>query len=303
MRANFSSCSCLEVAKKKNLYWVSMFLLAAALTAKPVKSIAVSATTVPTYVRPVDAQGKPRVETYIFTQGIFFEGSVLDQRLSQTRFEAIVQTLAPHLAKQNYLPTKDVPAADLLLVVHWGTTTIFDDPEKGFLAERAYARLQEYAANADEAGDADPGALNSAIGDQAYSQDQAQGAINRNATLLGYRPFLERERRRISASTEEQRMTAELGEERYFVILLAYDYQYFRREHKSRRLWATRISVRSPGTNFTEALPAIAQAGTEGYGRQLDRLARVTVAEPTGSVELGELKFLGPTESGIAPVK
>ena len=37
-------------------------------------------------------------------------------------FSRIAEALAPELAQHQYFPAKDFRAADLLLVVHWGTT-------------------------------------------------------------------------------------------------------------------------------------------------------------------------------------
>ena len=97
-------------------------------------------------------------------------------------------------------------------------------------------------------------------------------------------------------SPEELTMSLELNEERYFVILMAYDYQYMKKQHKSRLLWATRISVRSPGNNFIEAMPALVEAGANVYGRQVDGLVRVDAGERGGRVDLGELKVMGTVE-------
>ena len=283
---------CLERLHAAGL--VLCLLTAAPLCAAPIKFIAVSATAASGYVRPVDAQGKPRPESYVFTEGKYFEGQTADAHLAQVRFEDIIKTLAPSLAKQNYFPTKDVPAADLLIMVHWGTTTVYEDPDRAFQVEKQNEALNQYRTSAEgNNGQADPGALNQALGDQANALSSTQASIARNSALLGYKPDLEREQRRIFASTDEQTMNAELNEERYFVILMAYDFQRMKREHKSHILWVTRISVRSPGNKFTEAMPALINAGADVYGRQLDGLVRVNGRTRDGRVELGEMKVIG----------
>lgn len=267
------------------------------LKASSLKFIAVSATAVPSYVRPKDADGKPRPETYIFTQGKFFGGTAKDARLNQIKFEDIVKNLAPNLAKQNYFPTRDVPSANIMIMVHWGTTEAPVDPQKDFLAEKTNDALNNYrSAAANNDGDADPGELNMALADQSYAQGGAQANIARNSSLLGYKPTLEKEQRKLFPSTDEMTMSEELNEERYFVILMAYDYQYMKKEHKSRLLWATRISVRSPGNNFLEAMPALVEAGADVYGRQVNGLVRVDAPTRGGRVDLGELKVMGTVE-------
>jgi hypothetical protein len=87
-------------------------------------------------------------------------------------------------------------------------------------------------------------------------------------------------------------MNEELNEERYFIIVMAYDYQLLRKEKKSQVLWITRISVRSPGNNFAEAVPTLAHAGSEVFGRHVDGLVKIKTRKG-GRVDLGELKTLG----------
>jgi len=266
--------------------------------------VAINATAIPDYVRPVDAQGTPRGESYVFTEGRFFGGRTADSSLTWMKFDEVVKILAPTLARQNYFPTREASSADLLLMVHWGTTDIHEDPLEVRNAENLNAALNAYqSAAAEDSGNADPGALNAAIGERKHASTSAQGAIARNAALLGYKPSLEREQRRLFPSAEEHTMNEELNEERYFVVVIAYDYQFLRNEKKSRRLWATRISIRSLGNNFVESLPAIAEAGAAVYGRNVDHLVRVKARSRDGRVDLGDLKILGTVESSTAATK
>ena len=279
--------------------WVLLGFLA--VVAQPcsgaIKNITISGTAAPLYVRPLDPQGKPRPESYIFSQGKCFGGNMKDPQLAKFRFDDILKMLAVNLAKQNYFPTRDVPAANLVLIVHWGDTTIYEDPNKEFAADNVNAALSAYndqaAANN---GHADPGALNGALNEQANMESSAQAAIARNATILGYKNSLVKEREKIFSSPEEETMMLELSEERYFVIVMAYDYQYMKKEHKPRLLWVTRMSVRSPGNNFNEAMPALAEAGADVFGHELKGLARVDAPEHGGHVDYGELKVMGTVE-------
>jgi hypothetical protein len=120
--------------------------------------------------------------------------------------------------------------------------------------------------------------------------------MERNAALLGYRRSLEKERTKALPSTQELTMSVELNEERYFVVLMAYDYQFMRREKKPKLLWVTRLSMRSPGNNFTEALPALAFAGADVYGKSLDGLQRVRVNDREVEVKMEDFKVLGTVE-------
>ncbi len=85
--------------------------------------VAVVATAREDYVeRKFGAGGTPRTETYVFMQGHYFGGQTVDRSIERMPFRRIAEYLAPELAKQRYEPTTQVGEADLLLVVHWGTT-------------------------------------------------------------------------------------------------------------------------------------------------------------------------------------
>jgi hypothetical protein len=266
-------------------------------------SIAASATAGSDYVRATDAKGAPQAESYVFSEGKYFEGALVDRGLARTTFADVTRILAGNLAKQNYFPATDVNSAKLLIMVHWGTTTIYDDPQKEFNQQMLTDATASYNASIDSSGRADPTALNQALGAREDTQASQQDAINRNAVLLGFARSLEKERREIIPTNSEIMMSNELNEERYFVILFAYDNQARVKERKSRVLWITRLSVRAPGNNFLEALPALAKAGSDVFGRQVDGLVRIKAPLRPGKVTLGETKFLGAVDAKTPPTE
>src|SRR5258708_5303015 len=144
----------------------------------------------------------------------------------------------------------------------------------------------------------DPGAINMLLAEREANQRNAERAIRRNAVLLGYESTLEkfRQQLRLTPKAEDYDMFYELNEERYFVILMAYDNQTINNKPTPRPLWITRLSIRSPGRNFMEAAPALSQVGADYFGRQVDGLVRVE-AEKRGQVKLGEIEYLGTVES------
>lgn len=233
------------------LLGVAWFAAGGSLQARRNDAVTISAVAAPDYVRVLAGDGKLAPETYVFNEGDFFGGTAVDGSLGRMTFNDITRVLAVNLAAQEYYPTKDVAAANLLIRVFWGTTTVYD-------------------------------------------------AILRNAALLGYRRPLDRLNHRINLTPEELQLRTELNEDRYFVVLVAYDYQLMRREKKSRILWITRLSIRGPGNNFTEALPALALAGAQAFGRNLDDLERIKVRDlPGGEVILGDLKVIGVEEKPV----
>jgi hypothetical protein len=80
------------------------------LCANAAESIAISSTAAPDYVRPLDAKGRPKPETYIFFQRNFMSGATHAAAQAQTTFADVTPLLAGKLTKQSYYPTKDIPS-------------------------------------------------------------------------------------------------------------------------------------------------------------------------------------------------
>jgi hypothetical protein len=275
-----------------------MFIAAGSLIAGRNDAIAISATAVSDYIRPVGTDGKLAPQTYVFMEGEYMSAPTVDRSLERATFADITRVLAVNLMAQEYYPTKDVGAADLLIRVVWGATTVYEDPQRDQNIEAMNSAIAG-AQQVEEGGFVDVGGLKSLLSEGNLERNNVEAAIARNAALLGYRRSLDRLSGKFIADPEELMLRTELNEERYFVILLAYDYQVMRREKKSKLLWITRLSIRGPGNNFKEALPALALAGAQAYGRDLADLERIKVRDlPDGKVTLGDLKVLGVAEPG-----
>ncbi|HTL66510.1 MAG TPA: hypothetical protein VL200_02505 [Lacunisphaera sp.] len=257
--------------------------------------IALSSSVRPEYVRGTDPHGRPQPEGYVFSPGHFFAGQTVDHSVEKMDFMTVARTLAPQLAKQGYFPT-DAASADLVVIVHWGMTSIHEDPQRTFALADLGTALNAYNAAIAQAGIADPAAVNTQLDQLESAADSTRSAINYNAALLGYARSLHRERAQVVPTEAELTMNMELNEERYFVVLMAYDNRLLLREHKAKLLWVTRLSVRSPGNNFTKALPALAQAGGQIFGRPVDGLMHVDATWKHGAVTLGEMKVIGVEE-------
>lgn len=253
-------------------------------------SIVVHATAAPDYVRKRTPAGEIVPETYVFSKGRFLSSDTVDRDLERAPFRDICLAAAVALDTQDYAPSKDPNTADLFILLHWGSTKTFEDPQREFNLEAVNAAGGEnFVAG-------DTGALNMALATQEQSGPEARSAIGNNARLLGYERALNRERSHAMASNDERLMSAELNEERYFIIVQAFDLPLLRKERKWRVLWMTRISIRAPGNSFTAALPALMHAGAELFGRQSDDLQRFGAGKKTGTVKLHELKILGPAD-------
>jgi hypothetical protein len=277
------------------------FLLTAALAAglgslgaADTEAVAISSTAATFYVRGKDEAGKTVPETYIFHEGNFWGGSTADPSQTKLNFATLTKYLATNLAKQSYYPTREVATANILIRVDWGTTLTYEDPRgKQFLTEQLNRELAAVNSAVTESGMADTGGINQALSEGQNTTMSQDAFIARNAALLGYDRALGKEMRKMMPTPEELTMATELNEERYFVILMAYDYQFMRKEKKPKLLWVTRLSLRSPGNNFTDAMPTLALAGADVYGRQLNGLVRVKVPVQSGTVKLHDLQVIG----------
>lgn len=186
-------------------------------------AVTISATSAPGYVRPTDEKGRPIPESYVFMEGEYLGSGTADRSLDRMSFETLTRSLAVNLAAQEYYPTKDPASANLLIRVFWGATIIHEDPQRALAIEALNTALNEYNASYSATQTGDTGDINVAMEQIGAGQENAETAAMRNAALLGYRRALDRLSRKPRPTPEEITLRAELSEERYFVVLMAYD--------------------------------------------------------------------------------
>jgi hypothetical protein len=269
--------------------------------------VAVSSTASEDYVRQKFGPGAPKRENYLFFQGKFFGGTTRDPNLEHAQFIDIVKILAENMVRQNYFPTKDPKAADLLIVVHWGTTTVYEDPNRQFNLENKNAELSKYNDAVAAAGSSDNFLANLppdqsgvnmqlAISDLESGTQQAAAATN--AQLLGFRQQLAKDQNQLTSSSsglsdDEMALQLLLSEERYFVILMAYDYHTMKKGSRPQLLWSTRFSIRAPGNSFTGTLPVMGKVAADFFGHPIDGLKLEKPNAPRGKVEVGVPTVVG----------
>jgi hypothetical protein len=84
-------------------------------------------------------------------------------------------------------------------------------------------------------------------------------------------------------------LISEIESNRYFVVMMAYDFQMLRKRNKRKMLWQTRFSIEDLHNHFDKALPAMAQYASRYFGQDSHGLLRKHV--PEGQVEVGEPTF------------
>lgn len=244
--------------------------------------------------------GKIKAESYLFAQGRYFGGELRDGSLEHTQFMDIARTLAPALAKQAYYPTVDKKDADLLIVVHWGTSNVDEQDQwleqkltSDALGDNTGAKAGNGSsgvskANARENANMDADMLGS-------EQDLATNSVRANEQLLGFTSAVSKAEYQsvavASGMTQEDHDLRELLlEERYFVILMAYDFHGIKNHKKPKLLWSTHFNMRSPGHNFTTALPLMSNVAANYFGHNVDQLILDAKKVPQGIVIIGEPK-------------
>ncbi len=124
----------------------------------------------------------------------------------------------------------------------------------------------------------------------------------RNARVLGYLDDLADSndiRRWAGGGDRYSDLITDVEESRYYIVVSAYDFQELLKTNKQKLLWQTRVSVRSPGNTFDDSFAAMLKTAAPYFGRESGKLVRRE--ESKGTVELGDLKFLGEAKGEAKP--
>jgi hypothetical protein len=291
--------------KTLHLRQLALFLLvgcAAALsnraTARADEIAAVSSKASDDYVRTRLADGSFQPETYAFGKGGYWSGALRDKTIDEMNFMDVARTIAGPLERQGYLPTKDPETTKFLIMVYWGTTQTPGRPsdttafQNTATAMDAWQRAKTFPHDrlAIDAADA---AFTSAFA-ALHAEDARRKRINiGNAQMLGYDSWWEATARFEGTPFESrwQEMVNELEENRYFVVLMAYDFQLMWKQKKTKLVWETRFSIGEHRNRFDQQLVAMALEASKYFGQDSHGLIRKAV--PEGKVEVGEPKSLG----------
>jgi hypothetical protein len=270
---------------------------------------AVASRTSPDYVRTKLGDGTFKPESYVFGKGGTWSGSMEDLSMDKVTFLDLAHTLAFPLADRNYLPGKDPHTTKLLIMVYWGTTRPPLKAKDSVLYSTLGVAIRTMTNDAVQQY-ADEGAnrkreveLKDEISTDLISvemeNDQREKDDARNSDILGYDSWWSQtqqyENKGFGMDYARQDMLTELEEDRYFVVLMAYDFQLMAREKKHKLLWETRFSVRQLHHDFAKDLPAMAQYASKYFGQDTNGLVHGSV--PFGHVEIGETKSLGEVEA------
>ena len=235
------------------------------------------------YGRTRLADGSFQPETYAFGNGGLYRAPVSDPTIDDMSFMDIARTIAGPLATQNYVPTKDPNKAKLLIMVYWGMTSGTNDPSSSNFQFSIYSHTRS-------------GLGGVGMSFAHWGPVSFEGGLidNENAGILGYGPELMADSPRIGLihNVTREDLIDDIEHNRYFVVLMAYDFQMMWKQRKHKQLWETRFSMRQQGNDFERVLPAVAQYASQFFGEATHgRLIREPL--PEGKVEVGAPRSLG----------
>ncbi|HWA29382.1 MAG TPA: hypothetical protein VG734_27275 [Lacunisphaera sp.] len=257
--------------------------------------VAVSSVVFNGYTRQREADKTYKPEYYTFGEGGCISRLVDDPAMARLTFEKIIRIVAPPLAQQNYRPALSTAQAQLLIIVYWGSTQGSKGEDPGESKDRAAEAIANFVRV--KSADATAGVPQNSAEGAAYEDALWQlGLANterdkldyKNARILGYSDALERAQFAQHMSFNQD-VLQELGDNRYFVVLQAYDFPTAVKARRLKPMWTVRLSVSEQGS-FAEALDRMVWSATRYFGKDSGGLIRQQTKE--GTVDLAPLKVL-----------
>lgn len=244
------------------------------------------------YEKEKVVDGEARYETYHFFKGRHFGGNIRDTSLRDVPFEEVVQTLANEMRTRNYYPERVAEQGDFLIVVHWGVTGIEEPLDELFLNEPGDAGVGSADVMLDSSSDG--GSQDFSDDFQSFDSGGPSRADKNNASLIGFDRALNR---RGLMPQDEYELRDMLKDERYFIVLMAYDWQKLRTEKEYELVWSTRFSLDAIGTNFREAHFALSRGAANYIGTNLDGdLGKTKTHLGPGDIEFGTIEVIETVE-------
>jgi hypothetical protein len=266
------------------LLMIGLALLLSAASAAPAGAMgsdditAVSSKVHNGYKRTLLADGSFKTETYGFAVGGVVsrraaalestsELSASDSTIDGVSFASISRIIQGPLAARRYVPTDDPKRANLLIVVFWGRT----------VGTNSFGGTSMAVVNGGDRDAIDMANAKLLGFDTEHVFDQGfQDHSNMMANI----------RREVSSGTIDA-----IEDDRYFVVLQAFDFQELYLQKHIKLLWETRFSLSQRHHDFGQDLAGMTQIASEYFGA--DSQGLVTKPIPEGHVDVGETRNLG----------
>ncbi len=254
-------------------------LLALALTA-PLQAaapvVSVFSRAMNGYTRQLTPDGSFKPESFTFAQGERLSGQLADPSIDEMPFLHVAQAVSDAMRTQNYVPGVKPEETDLMIYVSWGTTTGSDNGrftggyDQLAAAMRAGQLISNQWGQLESQAQVDLFLTLNGVNNEARDRNNFV-----NASILGYNHDLrDASFMKMYATGFATDVISEVEEDRYFVVLRAFDMKTLVKEKKMKQLWETRFSIRQFGHRFDRALPAMSRYASRFYGQDIGRLVR-----------------------------
>jgi hypothetical protein len=263
------------------------------------------------YTRERQPDGSWKPEFYALANGGRIDGTVTDVTVDRVTYPEVATIAARLLAEQNYHYAQSKEQATLMIVLQWGATLAYNGVNYAQAAREVSTLAMQLQRLKDE-GTATPEELAGAIDalDHALAlqltENRARDQVNLpNARILGYLDEINDAngiQRWAGGGDRYRDLVADVEEPRYYIVISAYDFPGLVNHGKKKLRWQTRVSVRTTGNSFDDSVAAMLKGASKYFGQDSGRIVRGEEAK--GTVELGDLKFLGevkpsPEKTGV----
>lgn len=230
-----------------------------------------------------------KATTYHFVEGKFFKGHANEKSLLEVSFLEIAENLAGHLAAQKYVPTRNAKENEVMLMVNWGVTAVEDSLEDlyGLTSSDEYDEMFGNPVTSEDSS----GEVTTTY-EPSVSPNWGAMGKRANSKMLGFWNTLHDG---SLMPSEHYELQALLNEERYFIVVIAFDNQKFIKDKQKEILWVTRFSMRAKGTSFKQAFPELTATASDYFGKHVEGLSRKK-SDDKSKVEMGEIEVLNIEE-------
>jgi len=254
------------------------------------------------YKREQLENGSFKPEYYALSNGGRIAGTTSDITVDRVTYPEVAEIAMRLLAQQNYRYAQSREQAKLLIVLQWGTTIA----PNGTNYSQGVNQVAQVMAGGTPQGmgsfDTPANAADAAVGSPfedmmvgLQMENRLRDKINEgNARVLGYLDEINHAdgiQRWAGGGDHFNDLIADVEEVRYYIVISAYDFPELLKQEKKKLLWQTRVSVRAPGNRFDDSFAAMLKGAAKYFGQDSGRLIRGE--ESKGTVEMGELKYLG----------
>jgi hypothetical protein len=260
------------------------------------------------YIRIQLPDGTFVPETYVFGPGGVWEGEKVDATIDKLTFGDVARMISGPLLRQDYVPGRDPGTTKLLIMVYWGTShgQEHSSESNGYqnlsksseAVDRAQVAVHASSGGKDgarsmqqlHAAQDDMTTSIAAVAAENHARNQADYL---NVGMLGYDSWWDNTQKYVGTPLDFRRddLLGEIEEDRYFVVLMAYDFQQLLWKKRHRLLWETRFSIRERHHAFDEDLPSMAQFASQFFGQDSHGLVHKEL--PLGHVDIGKVQSLG----------